>query len=106
IAALAGEYTTDSSSKNSGGLYENVTKGQFVEPYNTWLFDETRKEGDYDLIETEYGWHIVYFISAGEPQWKGTIASNLRNDAYESFKEEAAEKYPVTVNDDLINVDA
>ena len=106
IAALAKEYTTDSSSKDSGGLYENVTKGQFVEPFNTWLFDEARKEGDYDLIETEYGWHIVYFISKGEPQWKNTISSELKNAEYDSFKEEAAEKYPVTVNEELIEVDA
>ena len=106
IAALAGEYSTDTSSKDSGGFYENVTKGQFVEPYNAWLFDEARKEGDYDLIETEYGWHIVYFISAGEPQWKSKIASELKNEAYDSFKEEAAEKYPVTTNYDLIEVDA
>ena len=106
IAALAKEYTTDSSSKDGGGLYENVTKGQFVEPFNTWLFDEARKEGDYDLIETEYGWHIVYFISKGEPQWKNTISSELKNAEYDSFKEEAAEKYPVTVNEELIEVDA
>ena len=82
IAALAKEYTTDSSSKDSGGVY------------------------DYDLIETEYGWHIVYFISKGEPQWKNTISSELKNAEYDSFKEEAAEKYPVTVNEELIEVDA
>ena len=105
IAALAAEYSTDSS-KTNGGLIQNVYKGRFVEPFNSWLFGEEHKEGDYTLLETQYGWHIAYFISKGEPQWKTTIISNLKSDAYTSAKEAAEEKYPVTVNDDKIDVDA
>ncbi|MBQ7475272.1 MAG: peptidylprolyl isomerase [Clostridia bacterium] len=106
IASLAGEYSTDAGSKEKGGLYQNVYKGQFVEPFNTWLFEEGRKEGDHDLIETEYGWHIVYFISAGEPQWKTSIRNKLTSDAYNAAKDAAAEKYEVVIKADKINVNA
>ncbi|MBR6915179.1 MAG: peptidylprolyl isomerase [Clostridia bacterium] len=105
VIELAKEHSEDTSAEN-GGLIENVTKGQFVEPFNTWLFEEGRKAGDYTLLETEYGWHIVYYVSKGEPQWKTTITSNLKTEAYESAKSAATEKYPVTVNDDKIEVSA
>ena len=105
IVSLAAQYSTDST-KDSGGLCEGVTKGRFVEPFNSWLFDEEHKEGDHTLLETQYGWHIVYFISKGEPQWKTTVTSNLKTDAYNSAKEAAAEKYTVTTDDSKIEVDA
>ena len=106
ITALAGEYSEDAGSNQNGGLYEDVTKGKFVEPFNSWLFDPARKEGDHDLFESTYGWHIAYYIKAGEPQWKATLTSKLKSDAYTQAKEDAKEKYPVTTYDDKIEVDA
>lgn len=105
ITELAGQYSTDKGSKDKGGLYDDVTEGKFVEPFNTWLFDENRKEGDHDLLETEYGWHIVYFIEKHDPQWKETIKSDLTSKAYEDESASAKEAYPVTVAEN-IEVDA
>ena len=63
FAALAGTYTTDPGSQTTGGLYENVAEGQMVAAFNEWCFDASRKYGDTGIVETEYGHHIMYFVS-------------------------------------------
>ena len=62
---LAKEHSVDGSA-STGGLYENVTKGMMVQNFNDWIFDETRKSGDYGLVKTEFGYHLMYFVSATE----------------------------------------
>lgn len=62
---LAKEHSVDGSA-SIGGLYENVIKGRMVKAFNDWIFDETRKPGDYGLVKTEYGYHLMYFVSATE----------------------------------------
>lgn len=64
FAALASEHSTDPGSSANGGLYENVTSGQMVEPFDTWCFDETRAQGDYGLVQTTYGYHVMYFVGS------------------------------------------
>ena len=63
FVALAKEYTADSNGEQ-GGLYENVTKGQMVTEFDSWIFDASRKPGDYGLVKTSYGYHIMYFVHA------------------------------------------
>ena len=60
--ALAGEHTTDPGSQSNGGLYEDVSPGQMVTNFNDWCFDESRQPGDHGIVETEYGYHIMYFV--------------------------------------------
>lgn len=74
FAALATEHTTDPGSQQTGGLYENVTEGQMVPAFNDWCFDEARQPGDTGIVETDYGHHIMYFVSKNED---GTI--NVRH---------------------------
>ncbi len=101
---LVTEYTTDPGSKENGGLYENVKRGDMVTEFNDWIFDPERKEGDHDLIETTYGWHIMYYVGAGQPAWKTTIASELRSEAREDAVNKANETYPVKVNEKELSV--
>ena len=63
FAALAKEYTADSNG-DKGGLYENVTKGQMVTEFDSWIFDASRQPGDYGLVKTTYGYHLMYFVHA------------------------------------------
>ena len=60
FAKLAKENSDDNA--EDGGLYENVYPGQMVTNFNDWIFDENRKEGDVAEVETEYGWHLIYFV--------------------------------------------
>ena len=58
---LANKNSDDSGSNTNGGLYEYVYHGQMVEPFENWCYDEARKAGDCEIIETEYGYHIMYY---------------------------------------------
>lgn len=60
---LAKELTADSNGE-AGGLYEKVSEGQMVTAFNDWCFDETRKSGDSGLVKTEFGYHIMYYVSS------------------------------------------
>jgi len=66
FAALANEHSTDGGSNTNGGIYENVTSGQMVAAFDAWLFDETRKPGDYGIVKTEFGHHLMYYVSQAE----------------------------------------
>ncbi len=89
---LAKEHTADSNGED-GGLYENVLKGQMVEEFENWIYDENRKTGDVELVKTTYGWHIMYYVGEGKTAWKVTAENGLKNDDYEEHLEELQEKY-------------
>ena len=95
FAALATEKTTDTGSKENGGLYENVYPGQMVSNFDAWCFDAARKTGDTDIVETEYGCHVMYFVGNSDMTYRDLmIESNLRNadlSAWETGLIEAAE---------------
>ncbi|MBP3378770.1 MAG: peptidylprolyl isomerase [Clostridia bacterium] len=62
---LAKEYSDDSTA-SVGGLIENVLKGQMVAEFENWMFDEARQVGDYGIIESDYGWHLMFYPGEGE----------------------------------------
>ena len=65
FGALANEYSDDKEGYvTDGGLYLDVYMGEMVEEFDAWCFDINRKEGDYDIIKTVYGYHIMYFVHA------------------------------------------
>lgn len=68
FAELAAKKTEDSGSKQTGGLYEYVYKGQMVQEFEDWCFDETREEGHTGLVKTTYGYHVMYYVY-GEEGW-------------------------------------
>lgn len=61
FAALAKDYTADSNG-DKGGLYENILKGDMVAEFDAWIFDANRKYGDYGLVKTTYGYHLMFFV--------------------------------------------
>lgn len=68
FSELAKEHTADGNG-DDGGLYEGVTPGQMVASFNDWCFDESRKAGDYGIVETRFGYHIMFFSQRGEEVW-------------------------------------
>ncbi|MCR4672884.1 MAG: peptidyl-prolyl cis-trans isomerase [Lachnospiraceae bacterium] len=97
FAALAGEYTQDSGSSDNGGLYEKVIRGQMETSINDWIFDEARSEGDTDIVESSYGYHIMYFAGENDPEYVVSIRSTIQSSKLSDFLSEQAEKE--TVND-------
>lgn len=90
--ALAEKYTDD-----SGVFYDDITEGQMVAEFEAWVFDETRAYGDTGIVESEYGYHIMFFT--GEATWlatsRNTIVSEKTNELFEGYKT----AYPVTANE-------
>lgn len=91
FAELAKENTTDTGSAENGGLYENVTQGQMVTEFNDWCFDEARESGDVDIVQTTYGYHIMYFVSRDRsPDWKTMVVNELASEVISKLTEGVA----------------
>lgn len=88
---------------DSSVVYENVYEGQMVEEFEDWLFDDARKAGDMDIVETTYGYHIMYYIGEGLPVWKATAHSGVLSDNFNAWLEEQTETNGYKVNESLIN---
>lgn len=81
-------YNEDSSVTN-GGLYENVQEGQMITEFNDWMFDDSRKAGDHAVVETDYGWHIMYYVGESErAAWQAEAISALQSADYTALIEE------------------
>lgn len=93
-------YNEDSSISN-GGLYENVQEGQMVTEFNDWMFDESRKAGDHGIVETPYGWHIMYYVGESDrAAWEAEAISALQTADYTKLIEDNSAS--VTFNDNAI----
>lgn len=88
---LANTYSSDGDGK-SGGLYEDVYKGRMVTPIDSWLFGP-RKIGDCEIIESDYGWHLVYFAGFGENYKAQRLDDAMREDAYEAWRTDVMNGY-------------
>ena len=81
FSALAMAESSDSS-KYVGGLYTNVAQGQMVTTFNDWCFDESRESGDTGIVESDYGYHIMYFVGENLPYWKTLVVGDLKTADY------------------------
>ena len=96
FAALANEKSDDGDG-TTGGLYENVYPGQMVTNFNDWLFDESRATGDTDVVETEYGYHVMYYVGAGEQTYRDyQIENTLRTEEMNAWYTEIVEAQTLT----------
>ncbi len=79
FAALANEYTEDTDTSN-GGLYEHIYPGQMVTEFNDWCFNANRKPGDVEIVKTQFGYHIIYFVANdGTDYYDSTIRTSKAN---------------------------
>ncbi len=105
FAALATEKTEDPGSKETGGLYEDVSNnGQYVAEFTNWAIDAERKPGDTGIIETSYGYHIMYFVEANEETWYITIRNALANEELQETVQDVLDGYVDSVNKDSLFV--
>ena len=75
FAALANE-NSDDGDGTTGGLYEDVYPGQMVTNFNDWCFDESRQAGDTGIVETEYGYHVMYYVGDSETNYRDYQITN------------------------------
>ena len=75
FAEMANKNSDDGDGK-SGGLYEDIYPGQMVEAFEKWCFEEGRKTGDTGIIETEYGYHVMYFVKHQDQTYRDAMIEN------------------------------
>ena len=98
FAELATECSEDTGSASNGGLCDNVKPGQTVDSFDKWIFDDSRKEGDVEVIESEYGYHIMYYVGNRDLAYRETIRTSHTQEDYSSWLEGELEKAPVAKN--------
>ena len=97
FGTLAGEKTEDTGSKSTGGLYTGVKKGDMVAEFDAWCFDEVRVVGDYGIVKTQYGYHIMYF-SGSEDIWYAEARNAYISDESNKFVEKVLTAHPIDVD--------
>lgn len=96
FAALANEKSDDGDG-TTGGLYENVYPGQMVSSFNDWCFDASRQSGNTGIIESEYGYHVMYFVGKSSTTYRDyQIESELRSTDTQEWYDATVEAVPMT----------
>ncbi|MBO7184306.1 MAG: peptidylprolyl isomerase, partial [Oscillospiraceae bacterium] len=97
FAALAKEYTEDSNGE-AGGLYTDVYPGMMVTTFNDWCFDESRQKGDYGIVETRFGYHIMFLSDFGEELWLADTRDAYMSQKQSEILQELLAEYQMEVN--------
>jgi peptidyl-prolyl cis-trans isomerase C len=64
---LAKQFSEDPGSKDKGGVYEDITQGQFVPEFDKAMFQDLKPgETTKEPVKTQFGYHIIKLISRSE----------------------------------------
>jgi len=96
FAELADANSDDNSAV--GGLYERIGRHKMVGPFEEWIFDSGRKAGDVDIVETEYGYHVIYFVGTDADYCDVVAEENMRAADYEAWITGQRDACPVETN--------
>ncbi len=90
FAALANQYTDDTGSNTTGGLYSDIAEdSSYVPEFLDWIFGTEHSSGDVGIIQhvadeddsnVYYGYHIMYYVGDGYPVWAESAISALQSD--------------------------
>lgn len=93
FAELAKEYSADGNA-SQGGIYTDVTKGYMVETFDAWIFDAAREYGNVDIVKTQFGYHIMFFVGR-EYTWSASCSNLMLNDSMQYAIDTAKNKFPM-----------
>ena len=97
FAKLATEKSEDTGSAANGGMITNVYKnGTYVPEFEEWCVSTDRKVGDYGLVKTSYGYHLMY-CSTTDLAWKVFSRDNVINDKATAMLEGMDAAFPMEV---------
>ena len=100
FAALATEKSSDTGSTANGGLYEDIYPNQMVASFNDWCFAEGRKVGDTGIVETQYGYHVMYFVGDSDVTYRDyQIRNELTENAVSEWYADLIANTNVTAGD-------
>lgn len=75
FAELAKTESADTGSAANGGLIEDIAaaQGLYVQPFTDWSVDPARQPGDTGIIETTYGYHVMYFVGQDDMTYRDSM---------------------------------
>ena len=97
FAQLAAQNSQDPGSRDNGGLYSQVMKGQMAKEFDDWCFDENRKPGDTGIVRTMFGHHIMYYVE-GQDIWSVHAYNDCVQERSENFLQEGMKRWPISVD--------
>ncbi len=94
---IADEFYGSESKSEDGGSYVLIAKGDMVEDIDKWVFDEARKEGDCEIVKSEVGCHLLYFIGEDIPKWQVDVKNQMRYDEVSELYEKTSREIGIMV---------
>lgn len=68
---------SDDSSAAEGGLFEDINPdSEYVLNFRNWAIDPQRKAGDAGVIESEYGYHVMYYVGDDDMSYRDYMITN------------------------------
>ena len=68
-----------------------------LEEFDAWCFDGSRRSGDYGIVKTIHGYHLMYFVKS-QPVWYVYAENSARNQLLQDTMTALMEKYPIVVD--------
>lgn len=82
-------------------IYENVSRGSMVAPFEDWIYDTENQPGDTAVVQTSFGFHVMYLVERSEePIWYIDVQNILQSEAFAEETEELLEdeRFDVSLN--------
>ncbi len=89
--------SADAGSSTNGGLYVNLSQGQLAPELDAWCFDPARVHGDYEIIRSACGYHIVFFSAATE-DWYAEAEAAMTRQYGRDLVADALKSHPATID--------
>ena len=70
-----------------------------VTAFNDWCFDASRKAGDTGVVETNYGYHVMYFVGTDAPYWQVQVRSTLVSNDFSDWLDGVVTDYTAEQKD-------
>lgn len=98
FTALAKDKSEDSGTKSNGGLIENINwDSGYVTSFTEWSLSG-HEAGDTGIIESPYGYHIMFYVGDSELNYRDSLIDTALTDAdYDAWETGLTE--PITITD-------
>lgn len=88
MVLIGDQHTRDETALESAEY--TVSRGEMVKEFEEWCFDPAREIGDKEIVRTDFGFHVMYFVGTKEADedQKAVIARNALGDMIKQMAEE------------------
>lgn len=97
MVAVGDAAMADGTAKESSEY--TFAQGEMVAAFEAWSFDAARMPGDTAIVQTEYGYHVMYFVSS-QKDWEVDAKASLTEEKLAAYllEQEALPQYKVIQN--------